>query len=40
MEAINRETDMNTNQTEEQKPTEQEPKANPYFGRKCFRTGK
>jgi hypothetical protein len=31
---------MNTDQTEEQKPTEQEPKANPYFGRKCFRTGK
>jgi hypothetical protein len=31
---------MNTNQTEEQKPTEQEPKTTPYFGRKCFRTGK
>lgn len=29
---------MNTDQNEDQKPTETEEKANPYFGRKCFRT--
>lgn len=31
---------MNTEQDQTQQPTEQEPKTNPYFGRKCFRTGK
>ena len=40
MRVINRETEMNTEQEANQQPTEQEPKANPYFGRKCFRTGK
>lgn len=30
---------MNTDKNEEQKPTENEEKPNPYFGRKCFRTG-
>lgn len=29
---------MNTDQNEDQKPTETEEKTNPYFGRKCFRT--
>jgi hypothetical protein len=31
-----KETPMNEDQT----PTETEEKTNPYFGRKCFRTGK
>jgi len=30
---------MNTDQNEDQKPTDTEEKPNPYFGRKSFRTG-